>query len=268
MSVHESSLVHGPAQADLTLDWPPHELARVRWVREYTPQGEAVGKYPGVAELASQRHLDTTALLNDLKRASINADVRLDATAFAELLRDEHRPTRGVRLVKDKQGVPIGFQVQGPGPEEWLPNAAVSAHYRPGQHWWEFTTERWAEVPAFVAHWFWWAQRDDARLGAAYSRPKTREERDPDESRNAVVAVPSVYARLQLRHEADEEQGPPPARLFAIRMQSERPKGYRPSGLVVPGMADTTEELAALRAQVAALEAQLTSKKAPAGQKG
>lgn len=259
--LHESSTITAPAQADLSLDWPPHELARVRWVREYTPQGEAIGKYPGVAELAGQRHMDTTALLNDLKRAGINADVQLNAAAFDELLRDEHRPTRGLRTVRDDQGVPVGVQVQGPGPEEWLPNDSLSAHYRPGTHWWEFRTDRWTEVPAFVAHWFLWAQRDDARLGASYARPKTREERDPDESRNAVVTVPSVQTRLRLRWEADAETGPAPTALFAFRMQSERPRGYRPSGLIVPSMAGD-DELAAARARIAELEATLAKRPA------
>ena len=262
-----SNFVDAPAQVDLSLEWPPHELARVRWRRELSPQGEPLGSYPGVAELAAERHLDTTALLNDLKRAGIVADVRLNAEAFAELLRDEHRPTRGIRPVKDAQGVQIGFQVQGPGPEEWMPSDSRSANYRPGTHWWSFTTAGWTEVPAFVAHWFLWAQRDDARLGAGYGRQKTREERDPDESRNAVVPVPSVTSRMRLRWEADAEQGPEPAHLFEFRMQGERPQGYRPSGLVVPTSGGDETELAALRAELAALKSQL--KKAPrTGQEG
>ncbi len=228
----------------------------MRWRREYTAQGEPIGKYPGVAELGSQRHLDTTALLNDLKRAGINADAQLNPDAFEELLRDEHRPTRGIRLVKDAQGLPTGLQVQGPGPEEWLPNDSRAPHYRPGTHWWEFSTLRWTEVPAFVAHWFWWAQQDDARLGAGYGRPKTKDERDPDESRNAVVTVPGVLTRLRLRWEANAEEGPAPAPLFGFRMQAERPQGYRPSGLIVPGMVNE-DELTAARARIAELEATL-----------
>jgi len=262
-----ANLVNAPDQADLTLDWPPHELARVPWRRSVSQHGEVQGQYPGVAELAEQRHLDTCALLNDLKRAGINADVRLNAEAFAELLRDEHRPIRGMRPLRDEQGNQIGFQIQGPGPEEYLPNNTISAHYRPGTHWWTFTTTGWTEVPAFVAHWFWWAQRDDARLGAGYSRVKTRDERDPDESRNAVVPMPGVVSRMRLRYEADEESGPVPAQLFAIRMVSERAPGERPSGLLVPGVAANADELAALRAELATLRAQLS--KTPAkGEKG
>ena len=110
-------------------------------------------------------------------------------------------------------------------------------------------------------------QRDDARLGAGYSRVKDRDERDPDESRNAVVPMPSVVSRMRMRHEADEESTPPPAQLFAIRMVSERAPGERASGLLVPGVAANADELAALRAEIARLQAQMS--KTPAkGEKG
>lgn len=267
MSAIIDSLTTAPDQSDLSLNLAPNVLARIPWRRKLNNEGQPIGEHPGVEELAGQRGLDTTALLNDLQRAGLMADARLNAVAFEELLRDEHRPTRGIRMVKDDKGTPIGIEIQGPSAQEWLPNNNIGPHIRPGTHWWQFLVTGWVEVPAFVAHWFWWAQREDARLGAAYGRQKLRHERESDEGRNAVVNTPSVYQRLALRHEASEEEAPAPAMLFEFRMACERAPGERPSGLVVPGASANDTELAALRAQLAELQKQLANQ-APRAQKG
>lgn len=267
-----SAVADAPMQADLSLlesqGWEAHVLNLIPWRRPLDQHGQPIGQYPGVAELATSRHLACTALLNDLANFGVVADVRLDPDAFAELRADPTRPTRGLRDVKDAQGVVIGFEVMGPGPQEWRPNNSRAAGYRPGTHWWKFTTEGWTEVPAFVAHWFWFRQfGEDERLGAGYFRTKARDERDPDESRNAAVWVAGVRARMQVRYEAGEDV-PEPRDLFVVRMACEREQGYRPSGLIDPtANAARDAEIAQLRAQ---LEAALQSQQKPArrGQEG
>lgn len=239
-------------------------LHRIPWRRPLR-EGQPVGEYAGVAELGEQRHLHATAILNDMANFQVTADVRLDPGAFAELLADPDRPTRGLRPVRDEQGTPIGFEIMGPGPGEWRANNSRIPGYRPATHWWRFTTEAWVEVPAFVAYWFWTQQHgEDQRLGAGYFRNKTPAERDPDESRNAAVWVPALRNRMLLKYEAGESEAAP-ADLFVIRMACEREQGYRPSGLIDPTAHAAREaEIAELRAQLAAL----TSKKTPKGQEG
>lgn len=262
-----ATVAEAPDQADLSLmtslDWEAHVVERLPWRRPLNERGEPIGEQPGVAEWAERRHLDTCGLLNDLTNLGIMADVRLNPDAFAELLRDEHRPTRGMRPVSDAQGVPIGFEIMGPGPQESRANNSLARGYRPGTHWWRFTTAGWSEVPAFVAHWFWWAQRDDARLGASYRRSLGVHERDPDQGRDATAGVPGVVQRMHLAYEAGET-ATPAAELFTVRMQCERAPGERPSGLIDPRVSDTEAELTAAKAELAKLRAQL-AKRAPSG---
>jgi hypothetical protein len=270
-----TSVAEAPQQSDLSLlesqGWEAHVLEQIPWRRPTDAHGEPIGHYPGLAEIAPVRHLAATALLNDFFNFGIMADVRLDAAALAELLADPHRPTRNLKLVyPDGQGpldgVPaVGIQVQGPGPTEARANNARAAGYRPGTHWWTFRADRWAEVPAFVAHWFWWQQKEDARLGAAYRRSLAPEEREPDQGRDATTGVASVTTRMALRYEAGESDTPP-AELFTFRMACEREQGYRPSGLIDPTAHAAREaEIADLRAQLAALT---KPQKPPKGQEG
>lgn len=260
-------------QADLSLvaalDWDAHVLPSLPWRRPTDAHGQLIGEHPGVVEWAERRHLDTTGLLNDLAQASIMADVRLHPDTFAELLRDPHRPTRGLRVVNNAQGVPIGFEIQGPGKGEWRANNTVARGYRPGTHWWRFTTEEWTEVPAFVAHWFWWAQREEPRLGAAYRRSLAAHERDPDQGRDATAGVPGVVQRMALAWEAGESEIAP-AELFVVRMECERAPGERPSGLIDPREHENAAQLLAAQAQIAALQRQIDklNKKPGAGQEG
>lgn len=252
-----SAMITAPAQETLTLELEPDVLERVPWRRRVDDTGATIGALAGVME---RYPFDANALLNDLRRAGIKADIRLDAEAFAELLRDEHRPTRGMSILLDPTtGTPHGCTIEGPGPEEYEARDILSRSYRPGTHRWTFTTGAWQQVPAFVAYWFAWAQRDDARLGAGYSRNKTRDERDPDESRNAVQPVPGLVARMQLQHEIDPGQYPAPRELFAIRLPCERAPGERVSDLVVPGE-QSAAELAAARERIKQLESLLAMK--------
>ena len=260
MSANTLGAIAGaPDQADLSMEaergWEPHVLGTIPWRRKLTAQGEPIGAHPGVGELAFVRHLAATAMLNDYARAGINADVRLDEAAFAELLADPNRPERGSRLVRDEQGTPIGIDIQGPGPQEWRADNRLGA-FRPGTHWWRFTTTEWREVPAFVAHWFVYQQLDDSRLGASYRRSLGREERDPDQGRDATAAVASVSQRLAL---AWEESGSPvpPRDLFVIRMPCERAPGERASGLIDTRAAETDQALAEARAEIAKLQARI-----------
>lgn len=248
-------------------------LRRIPWRRPLR-EGQPVGEYAGVAELGEQRHLHANAILNDMANFQVLAEVRLDPGAFAELLADPYRPTRGLRPVHPAGAVrgagdhwigAIGFEVMGPGPGEWRANNSRIPGYRPATHWWRFTTEGWTEVPAFVAYWFWTQQHgEDIRLGAGYFRNKTPDERDPDESRNAAVWVPALRNRMLLKYEAGESETVP-ADLLTIRMACEREPGERPSGLIDPTAHAAREaEIADLRAQLAAL----TSKRPPKGQEG
>jgi hypothetical protein len=265
-----TSVAEAPQQSDLSLlesqGWEAHVLGQIPWRRPLDAHGEPIGQYPGLAEIAAVRHLATTALLNDFYNFGVMADARLDAGALAELLADPHRPTRGLRPVLDERtGAAVGFAIQGPGPNEARANNARAAGYRPGTHWWTFRADRWAEVPAFVAHWFWWQQREDARLGAAYRRSLGPGEREADQGRDATTAVASVTTRLALRYEAGESETAP-AELFAFRMACERDPGERPSGLIDPTAHAAREaEIADLKAQLAALTKQ---QKAPRGQEG
>lgn len=270
-----TSVAEAPQQSDLSLlesqGWEAHVLGQIPWRRPLDGHGEPIGHYPGLAEIAPMRHLAATALLNDFYNFGVMADARLDADALAELLADPHRPTRGLRVIYPDgtgalDGVPaVGIQVQGPGPNEARPNNARAAGYRPGTHWWTFRADRWAEVPAFVAHWFWWQQKGEALLGAAYRRSLAPAEREADQGRDATASVASVTTRMALRYEAGESDIPP-AELFMFRMACEREPGERPSGLIDPSEHAAREvEIAELRAQLAAL----TKQKAPTrGQEG
>jgi len=254
--VSATALREGTTQNALSSGLKEHQLPHLKWLRQADEFGEKTG-YPGVAELGG---VQANALLNDLENAGITAQVRVNPHALAALLADDHRPTRGVKVLLDGKGDPCGIEIEGPARTAWIAVAPESRSPGPRPVRWRFTTA-WSDVPPSVAYWFFMQQRtEDPRLGAGYYREAFRKLLidGVEKVQEYRQYVPPVWERLRAKYE-DDDRNPAPSHLLEVRLPGDREPGETDSGLIVPTSVTyatrESDEAARLRAELAELRA-------------